>query len=497
MLHKFPGFPLAGRPGHSRISVPHYDRSALSPAVVHLGVGNFHRAHQAVYFDDLAERGISTRWGIVGVGLHSGGLKRVLDRQDCLYTVVERDNDQERARVVGVMTRYLLGRDDPGTVLDVLADERTRIASMTITGAGYHLDPATGELDGAAPDVLADLANPLRPTSVFGYLAEALERRRRRGLPPFTVLSCDNLPDNGAVTRRALVSFAARRDPGLAEWIDEHGAFPGSMVDRITPGTSPAERERIRLDHGVDDRWPVTTEPYTQWVIEDRFCHGRPPLDRVGVQFVDDVGPYKVIKGRLLNGTHCALGYLGTLAGHQVTAEAMSDPLLCRYVTRLMRDEVSPLLPIPSGFDLPGYRGSVLRRLGNPSIQDRLARLCGRGSTKMPAYLLPSLREALAQGRGHVLLALALAAWLRYLRGVDLHGAAIKVEDANAARLRARARTGGSDPRPLLEMRDIFGDLRDHPHFVATVERLLAALDHQGLRPTMRACLGDGASEAA
>jgi mannitol-1-phosphate/altronate dehydrogenase len=489
--------PISRRSSRSPIRVPHYDRSALTPAVVHLGVGNFHRAHQAVYFDDLAERGISTRWGLVGVGLHHGDLKPVLDRQNCLYSVIERDNGQERARVIGAMTRYLLGRDEPAKVLDVLADARTRIVSMTITGAGYHLDPTTGELAGSDPEVLADLADPLHPTTVFGYLTEALHRRRRRGLPPFTVLSCDNLPDNGAVTRKALVSFAGRRDAGLADWIDENVTFPGSMVDRITPGTSPADRERISRAHGVADRWPVITEPFTQWVIEDRFCHGRPPLDRVGVQFVDDVKPYKLIKGRLLNGTHCALGYLGTLAGHRLTAEVMSDPLLCRYVTALMRDEVSPLLPTLPGVDLARYRDAVRRRLANPGIQDQLARLCGRGSTKMPAYLLPSLREAVAQGRGHVLLALALAAWFRYLRGVDLHGAAIQIDDADVARLQARARAGGNDPRPLLELRDIFGDLGDHPHFVATLQRLLAALDHRGLRSTMRACLGGAASEAA
>ena len=382
--------------GHygDQLVVPTYDRSALTPAVVHFSVGGFHRAHQLLYFDEVAQRRISDGWGVVGVGLHSRTMKEALAPQDHLYTVVERSPDGERARVVGVMVDYHFAPEDPARVLDLLTDERTRMVSLTITGSGYRLNPSDGVFDADDVDIQADLARPDRPRTVFGYLVEALDRRRRSGLPPFTVVSCDNMHRNGDAARAAVVGFARLRDEVLARWIADRGSFPSSMVDRITPHTPPGEREAVARRYGVDDRWPVITEPFSQWVIEDDFCNGRPPLDQVGVRFVADVAAYELMKTRLLNASHCALGYLGSLAGLGTLDEVMAEPVFAHYVERLMDDEVTPLLPTPEGIDLADYKRALLQRFANPAIADGLPRLCRRGSSKMPHHLLPSLQEA-------------------------------------------------------------------------------------------------------
>ncbi|MGY2074913.1 MULTISPECIES: mannitol dehydrogenase family protein [unclassified Blastococcus] len=471
----------------AQLSVPTYDRSALTPAVVHFSVGGFHRAHQLLYFDELAERRISDDWGVVGVGLHSRTMKDALAPQDHLYTVVERSPDGERARVVGVMVGYHFAPDDPVAVLDLLTDERTRMVSLTITDSGYRLDPRTGLFDADDPDIRWDVRRPTSPRTVFGYLVEALDRRRRAGLEPFSVVSCDNMHRNGDAARAAVVGFAQLRDEVLARWIADRVAFPSSMVDRITPHTSPEERAAVAQRYGVDDRWPVITEPFSQWVIEDNFSAGRPPLDAVGVRFVPDVGRYELMKTRLLNASHCALGYLGSLAGHASLDEVMADPVFAGYVTRLMDDEVTPLLPPPDGIDLAEYKRTLLQRFANPAIADGLPRLCRRGSTKMPHHLLPSLRQALAEGRPHGLLTLAVAGWFRFLRGTDEAGRPLTVEDALAERLQSLARAGGDDPRPLLGETALFGDLGEDSAFVAELREVLTALDRDGVRATVAA----------
>jgi fructuronate reductase/mannitol 2-dehydrogenase len=468
-------------PSHAaRVAVPTYDRGAVTPAVVHLGVGGFHRAHQAMYFDDLAEHGVSTDWGVTGVSLRHRRMKDALAPQDGLFTVVERGTRGDRARVLGPLRRQLFAPEERERVLAALSDERTRLVTLTVTGSGYNVAPETGEFQADEPAVAAELSHPEQPATAFGYVVEALARRRRAGHAPFTVLSCDNVPRNGAVARSAVVGFARLRDEVLARWIEDRVAFPSSMVDRITPATTPADRALLAREFGVADRWPVVTEPFSQWIVEDAFCNDRPPLEQVGARFVPDVEPYTLAKTRLLNASHSALGYLGHLAGHRLTHEAMADPALHDYLARLMEHEVAPLLPVIPGFDMTAYRHSLLARFANPRIGDQLARLCARGSTKMPAYLLPSLREARRQGRPHELLTLALAAWLRYLRGVDLAGRRIELVDARAPRLQAMAAAGGNDPRPLLSERAVFGDLGDDETLVAALERALERLDREG-----------------
>jgi mannitol-1-phosphate/altronate dehydrogenase len=479
------------------VTVPSYDRQALTPAIVHFGVGGFHRAHQAVYLDEIAERNVSTAWGEYGVGLHHRAMKEALAPQEYLYTVVQRSAEEDNARVVGAIQRYLYAPEETEAVLAALVDERTRLVTLTITGTGYKVDPITGTFNAEDPEINADLDDPTNPDTVFGYLVEALDRRRKAGRAPFSVLSCDNMQDNGAAARTAVVSFAQLRDEALGRWIDANVAFPSSMVDRITPATTPADREFVARTFGLDDQWPVVTEPFSQWIVQDTFCNGRPPFEEVGVQLVADVTPYERMKTRLLNASHSALGYLGFLAGYRRTDEVMADPTFRTYVTSLMDDEVSPLLPAVPGIDLAAYKHTLVQRFANPKIGDQLSRLCGRGSTKVPNYLLPSIVEALEHHRPHELLTLAVAGWFRYLRGVDYAGKEIEIKDSMRDRLHELAVAGGADPRPLLGERAVFGDLGESPTFVASLERAVRELDRHGPRATLDAYLTTNLGRAA
>jgi fructuronate reductase/mannitol 2-dehydrogenase len=445
--------------------MPEYDRAALAPSVVHIGVGAFHRAHQAVYFDDLARQG-ERGWGLTGVGLRSRHTHDVLAGQDHLYLVVERQARRDVARLVGVMGDSLFGPEDPEAVLAVLADERTRLVTLTITDSAYCIDPRTGLF---APDeeVLADLLREGQPPrSVFGYLVEALARRRRRGLKPFTVLSCDNLQDNGGAARTAVMSAARLRDPHLADWIAARVAFPRSMVDRITPQTTAEERNAIADRYGVRDRCPVVTEPFRQWIVEDWFCNGRPPLERVGVRFVADVAPYAQMKTRLLNAAHCSLGYLGYLGGHRTMNEVLADPTFREYLVAMMSREIVPHLPPVPDVDLAKYQSSLVERLTNPRLTDQLARLRRRGGSKVAHHLVPSIRAAMERGDRPQLLCLAVAAWATFppdREDVDL--------DALL-----------SDPLT-------FGELAGDPCFSRLVEAQVAALRDGGVRGAITRCL--------
>jgi fructuronate reductase/mannitol 2-dehydrogenase len=458
---------------------PPYSREALTPGVVHIGVGSFHRAHQALYFDELAQRG-ATDWGVIGVGLHSRTMKEALEPQDLLYTVVERGADADEARVVGSLIRYLYAPDDPEAVLEALTDPRVRLVTLTVTGAGYDLD-----LEGDA--LRADLERPQEPTTFTGYLVEALHRRLRKGIPPFAVLSCDNVPRNGEAARNALLAFARRRDPQLATWIEGAVTFPNSMVDRITPETTDETSELVERRYGFEDRSPVVTESFRQWIVEDRFHNERPPLEQVGVEFVPDVAPYELMKKRLLNGSHCALGYLGSLAGHRTIADVMDDPVFHAYLERLMDDEITPGLPEVPRIDLDDYKRTLRARFSNPKIDDALQRLCRRGSSKVPSYILPAIREAMDAGRPHDLLTLAVAGWARYLRGFDHEGEAITIQDARKDQLQPLAHD--EDPRALLAERSVFGDLVERPAFVAALERALHRIDEDGARDAIGAYL--------
>ncbi len=471
----------------AQVAVPTYDRRRLRPSIVHIGVGGFHRAHQALYLDELAQRGVTFEWGERGVGLLAGDrrMAEALTPQDCLYALVERSATEDTARVVGSLGAYLFAPADPPAVLALLADPTTRVVSLTITEGGYLVDDRTGVFDANDRAVRAD-TDLGAPRTVFGYLCGALARRRAAGIAPFTVLSCDNLPGNGHVARTAVVSFASLHDEALAAWIDSSVAFPNAMVDRITPQTTDDDRGLVAETFGIADAWPVMTEPFKQWVIEDAFTLGRPPVEEVGAQIVPDVHPYETMKLRLLNGSHQAMAYLGYLAGYRYAHEAMADADLSRLVERLMDDEVTPLLPPVPGIDLADYKRTLMERFRNPKIRDTLARLAVAGSDRMPKFLLPSLVEALAQGMPHRWLTLATAGWLRYLRGVDEQGNEIVLQDDRADELRRRAVEGGGDPRPLLAATRVFGDLGQNEAWVEELTVALAELDRLGVRAVLR-----------
>ncbi|OCB35263.1 mannitol dehydrogenase [Mycobacterium malmoense] len=476
---------------HSRrIAVPTYERSALRRGVVHIGAGNFHRAHQAVYFDDLARAGISDRWGVTGVSLHSPNAKDLLSAQDGLYTVVQRGHDRQTARVVGSIGSIHYAPNDGAAVRAALVDPHTRIVSLTITDNGYFLDPVTDEFAADDPNVRADLVASDGYATAWGYLAEALDLRRRAGMAPFTVLCCDNIAGDTRPAKTALVSFAALKDHSLARWIDTHVAFPSTMVDRITPQTSHFERKFVEQTFGVADRCPVVTEPYRQWVIEDSFSNGRPPLEEVGAEFVADVSDHKLIKTRLLNGTHIALACLAILAGYQRTDQAMRDRVLSSYVEKLLRDEIQPLLPAVPGMNTPEYRATLLDRLGNPQMSDQLPRLARRGTSKITSFVLPSLQQAIAQHRPHTLLMLAVAGWARYMRGHDLKGRKLRLEDSQAIPVAKLANMAGNNPDPLLR-HAMFADLRHVPGFALRLGDMIADIDTRGVVPTLRDALRD------
>ena len=440
------------------VSVPSYDVRSLRPAVVHLGLGSFARAHVAVYLDRLAESGASRDWGLVGCGLRSAATRTILEQQDNLWTVV--DPGTGRARVVGVLQDYLDATRSRRPLLRRHTHPPPELVTMTITAPAYSATAA-----------------PTGPGwHTFGLVAEALRQRRADGLAPFTVMSCDNLPDNGAATREQVVVAAEALDPGLATWIERHVAFPSTMVDRITPATSDFQRQQLRHRHGVIDELALFPEPFSQWVVADEFSAGRPPWERVGVEMTTDVRPFVEAKTRLLNGSHVALGYLGVRLGHATTAEAMADPRVSSLVDRLMRDEVQPTLSVAPA-DVDAYRRSVRARLADREVPDTLTRLRKRGSSRVGNYLVPSLSAAVAAGTPHAVLTLALAAWVDHLVGAgETRAGLAALEDPLAADLLPLAALAAVDPRPLLARTDVFGDLGRHPGFVTALRERLVDL---------------------
>jgi mannitol 2-dehydrogenase len=476
------------------VAVPTYDRSTVRTGIVHLGVGGFHRAHQAMYLDGLLEQGKAQDWGICGVGVLPGDrrMAEVMAAQDCLYTLVVKHTDGTwDARVIGSIVEYLLAPDDPEAVVEKLAAESTRIVSLTVTEGGYAIDPVTGQFDAADRGVVHDLQPGSAPTTSFGFVTEALVRRRDRGLPPFTVLSCDNIQHNGDVARRSFSSFAALRDPELGAWVEREVVFPNCMVDRITPATTDDDRAEVASRFGIEDGWPVVCEPFTQWVLEDRFPLGRPPLEDVGVQVVADVEPYEMMKLRLLNSGHQALAYLGHLAGHRLVHDAAQDPLFQRLLLGYMEEEATPTLrPVP-GIDLDHYRRDLIARFSNPAIRDTLARLAFDGSERLPKWLLPVIRDNIASGGELRRSAAVVAGWARYSEGVDEEGRPIDVVDRRRDVLRDRALRHGEDPLAFIADRTLFGDLVDDERFAAAYSAALTSLHERGARATLETLLAE------
>ena len=406
---------------------PRYRRAEVGRGIVHFGVGNFFRAHEAWYVDRCLALPGQSAWGIVGVGLNGGNRgeakAREFQQQDCLYSLTEVTADGTRTvSVIGALREYLLAPADPEAVLRRLAEPETRIVSMTITEGGYHIDEETGLFRLDAPAVRADLDNPRRPTTVFGYVVEGLRRRREAGTAPFTVLSCDNLRSNGHIAHTAFVSYARALDEGLAAWIDANVTFPCSMVDRITPGVDTPTRNALNEASGLDDDLPVLAEDFSQWVLEDNFCNGRPALEKAGVQFVDDVAGYEQVKVRMLNASHILLGALGLLLGYRYAHETVEDADLVRFANAYWTQDAMPQIDAPAGVDLDAYRRRLLSRFSNRAVADTLLRICSDGASKVRVFWTDTVRRSLTSGHDLQRIAFGIAAYMEMLRGQDEKG---------------------------------------------------------------------------
>ncbi|HEX2943204.1 MAG TPA: mannitol dehydrogenase family protein, partial [Rhodopila sp.] len=469
----------------SPVQVPRFDPARVAAGIVHLGLGGFHRAHMARYTHNLmGRRPDALAWGIAGAGLMPADrrMKDSLPPQDNLYTLVERDAAGETVSVIGSLADVIFAGEDSGPLLATIDRPEIRIVSLTITEHGYCLNRSTKQLDPDHPLIQRDLATPERPASAIGIIVEALRRRRAAGQPPFTALSCDNIQHNGDVLRAAVLALAKLRDPALSDWIEQSVSFPSTMVDRITPLTSEQDVAELTRRTGIVDRWPVFCETFTQWVIEDRFPLGRPAWDEVGAQFVTDVAPYEFMKLRLLNGSHLAVAGVGRLAGYVTIDESMADPLISRYMTALMDRETGPTLPEVPGIDLADYKATLIERFANPAIKDTVERV----NTDAPLNILVDpIRDRLRTGGSIDLLALALAAWLRRVRGEDEQGQRIVIHHPLAEQLRAKAIEGGADPRPLLSLHALFGDTGADPRLIEPTARWLALLYDKGSKATL------------
>ncbi len=475
----------------ANVRVPDYDRATVSAGIVHLGIGAFHRAHMAVYVDDLLASDPS--WGIVGASLRRPDTKEALEPQDGLYTIAVRDAAGTHPRVIGSILSVMDANSQRDDLLALMADPSIRIVSLTVTEKGYCHDPATGELDRNHPDIVHDLANPAAPKSAPGMLVEALARRKAAGLAPFTVMSCDNLPNNGHTAKRIVTALAALRDAELGKWV-EAAAFPSTMVDRIVPSTTDADRAEIAGLIGAEDAWPIMTEPFTQWVIEDNFPSGRPAFETVGAQLVEDVEPFEHMKLRMLNGSHSTMAYSGHLGGYEYIAEVMGDPAYVKLIHGLMSEEVMPTLDMP-GVDLGGYRDELLERFRNPALKHRTWQIAMDGSQKLPQRLLGTIRDRLKDGQGIERLALGVAAWMRYVTGVAEDGSEIDVRDPHALKMMAIAADAGDDPEALFDglvrMSEIFGDdLAENTAFRVAVVGHLTRLFDEGARASVAEVVG-------
>jgi fructuronate reductase len=457
---------------------------------VHLGVGAFQRAHQAMYTEAALAAGDS-RWGILGASLRSPVVRDQLEPQDGLYTLAVRGAAGETLQVIGAIRQVLVAPEDPAALLRALTDPAVAIVTLTVTEKGYCYDPATAALDEAHPDIVHDLANPAVPRTVPGFLVEALRIRRESQTDAFTVLCCDNLPHNGRTVRAIVTRFAALRDRALAGYIANEVAFPSTMVDRITPATTDADRVAIAARLGLEDASPVVTEPFTQWVIEDRFPRGRPDWSIAGAEFVSDVAPYENMKLRLLNGSHSTLAYLGYLAGYETVSDTMKDAHYRRLAESLM-DDAAATLKMPPGADVAAYSQALIARFENPALRHRTWQICMDGSQKLPQRLLGSIRDRLAVGSPIDRLVMGVAGWMRYVTGIDEQGKPIDVRDPLAVRLRSIADQAGLNAArlapALLDVREIFGDLGADPRFRNAVTEALARIIAKGAR----AAVADG-----
>ncbi len=467
-------------------AIPAYERASLKAGIVHFGVGNFHRAHQAIYLDDLFNAGSDHDWAIIGAGVlpSDAAMRDKLAAQDFLTTVVEQDNNKTAARVTGPMID-ILPVGEPDVIIAKLADPEIRIVSMTITEGGYFID-ASGKFNPAHPAIAADGQNPAAPKTVFGLVVAGLKARKEKGIEPFTVMSCDNIPHNGVVTANAVIGTAKLSDPVFADWIKANVSFPNGMVDRITPATSQREIDFLKDNFGIEDNWPVYCEEFKQWVLEDKFPMGRPALEKVGVTFVPDVTPYEHMKIRILNGGHATIAYPAALMDIHFVHEAMENDLIRAFLAKLENEEIIPIVPPVPDTSLADYFKLIERRFLNPKIADTIPRLAQDGSNRQPKFILPSTLDNLRQGKDVVGLALVSALWCRYFFGKSDSGKDIVFNDASAERLHEAAVKAKDDPAAFLVFDDIFGEVVKSDLFRKRFTHALKTLWEKGTKETLQ-----------
>ena len=470
-----------------------YKISKFKTGIVHLGIGAFHRAHQAFYTDQVLEKD-GGDWAICGVSLKRPEVRDQMVPQDGLYSLVEQDASGNPIKIIGAVKEVLFAPEDPGTVLKIMASPDTRVVSLTVTEKGYCHDPASGRLNFQHPDIQYDLKSPSQPASAIGFLVQALSLRRDSGIKAFTVLSCDNLPENGKTLQKLVLEFANRRDPDLAKWIEKEATFPCCMVDRIVPATSESDRDEISARLGVRDEAMVVTEPFSQWVIEDDFVNGRPAWENVGAEMVEDVRPFEEMKLRMLNGTHSTLAYLGYLAGMEYVSEAVQQPVFESFLRNMMKEEIMPTLKLPESVDLEQYQNALIERYQNPALKHRLWQIAMDGSQKLPQRLLGTLRDRIATETSFKRLVLAVTGWMRYILGRDEKGNNIEISDPLAEVYQKISLESGMLQKEtpsvtsinayvsqILSIKEIFGvDLPDNPHFRNAVTREFEKLMNQG-----------------
>lgn len=468
------------------VARPGYDRSSLTGGIVHIGLGNFHRAHQAIYLDRLFESGRNHDWAIIGASLRANdqAIRDDLEAQDWLTTVVELDPGVLSARVSGPMIDYV--PIDPTAVREAMSDPAIRIVSLTITEGGYYVDATTGGFDKDHDDIRHDADHTDQPRTVFGCILSALRHRRDAGVAPFTIMSCDNLPENGHVARNSVLGLAAEQDAALADWVDTHVSFPNSMVDCITPATSQREIDMVADTFGVDDARPVACEPFRQWVMEDKFSAGRPALEHVGVEFVADVAPYELMKLRILNGGHAAIAYPAGLLGIHFVHDAMAHPLIAGFLEKLVRTEVITTVPPIEGVSYDDYLATVLTRFANPRIGDTIPRLCFDGSNRQPKFIIPTIEDRLNGGESLEGLALESALWCRYCHGVTEAGETIAPNDPDWNNLQKQAKAAQDNPSAWLAMEDVYGEVGGNGRFVDSFAQALNALRQDGVEATLQ-----------
>lgn len=476
---------------HSSIPRPLYNREAVKPAIVHVGVGGFHRTHQAVYLQALLNEGI-TNWGICGMGIKPADerIYKALKSQDHLYTVIEKHPDGTiQPLVIGSIIDFIYAPEDHANAIEKLADPQTKILSLTITEGGYNLDEA-GEFMIDQPDVQWDLKNPDEPKTIFGLMASALKLRMERNIPAFTVLSCDNIQNNGMVTKKMLLSFTDALDKNLSAWINEHVTFPNSMVDRITPATTGADIELLKNKFSINDAWPITCEPFIQWVMEDEFCNGRPAWEKAGVQFVKHIEPYEKMKLRLLNAGHSLIGMLGVLYDYQTIDEAVSDAEIQQLFRSFMAVEVTPTLDPVENIDLAAYQEKLVERFSNPTIKDQLSRICMESSAKLPRFLIPTINEQLAAGGPVERSALVIAAWCHILENYDSLPEHNKFPDAMLDELiRAAKDSTHLNELNFIRIQTIFGDLTENARFATIYSKIINDIRVNGISHAVKTIL--------